>query len=247
MSPPQAFPPEGGRWHGEAVTDEGASFHRAGLSHRICQGGSAPQGGIHLGTPCRRSRAGQARPCTKTENIPKGRLPAARKAFPPLGGRWHGEAVTDEGASFHRAGLSHRICQGGSALRGGIHLGTPCRRSRAGQARPYAGRGPHRETGGENGVRRSSAPGRCALHRGHAPPGWNPRKTGTRPREIGSGKGWRQSASPNRTSRPPRTCSAPAAWWASPPRRCTAWGPTGWTPLRWAGSFRPRAAPRTTP
>ena len=24
-------------------------------------------------------------------------------------------------------------------------------------------------------------------------------------------------------------------------------GPTGWTPLRWAGSFRPRAAPRTTP
>ncbi|GBF70644.1 hypothetical protein LAWASA_3379 [Lawsonibacter asaccharolyticus] len=49
------------------------------------------------------------------------------KPSPLWGGRWHGEAVTDEGASFHRAGLSHRICQGGSALRGGIHLGTPCR------------------------------------------------------------------------------------------------------------------------
>ena len=108
---PCYLPPEGGRWHGEAVTDEGASFHRAGLSHRICQGGSAPQGGIHLGTPCRRSRAGQARPCTKTENIPKGRLPAARKAFPPLGGRWHGEAVTDEGASFRCPRLSHDLSE----------------------------------------------------------------------------------------------------------------------------------------
>ena len=111
--PTSSLPPSGGgRWHGEAVTDEGASFHRAGLSHRICQGGSAPQGGIHLGTPCRRSRAGQARPCTKTENIPKGRLPAARKAFPPLGGRWHGEAVTDEGASFHCPRLSHDLSGG---------------------------------------------------------------------------------------------------------------------------------------
>ena len=52
---------------------------------------------------------------------------------------------------------------------------------------------------------------------------------------------------PATTGDAPETCSAPAAWWASPPRRCTAWGPTGWTPLRWAGSFRPRAAPRITP
>ena len=82
----------------------------------------APQGGISLGAPCRRSWAGQARPYTGrgllrgdrrahnmrpygvAEDIPQGRLPAARKAFPPQGEGGTADAVTDEGFSFHRAG-----------------------------------------------------------------------------------------------------------------------------------------------
>ncbi len=38
-----------------------------------------------------------------------------------------------------------------------------------------------------------------------------------------------------------------AAWWVSPRRRCTVWGPTGLTRRRWPTFSRPRAGPRITP
>ena len=53
-SRPQAFPPEGGRWHGEAVTDEGAYLNR-----NLYPGGS-PKGLPYQGPqspPCQRGAA----------------------------------------------------------------------------------------------------------------------------------------------------------------------------------------------
>ena len=54
------------------------------------------------------------------------------KAFPPQGGRWHGEAVTDEGAS---------LCQNDSIARAGLGLTPAAHRSPGtsgrGKPRPY--------------------------------------------------------------------------------------------------------------
>ena len=59
-SRPQAFPPEGGRWHGEAVTDEGAYLNR-----NLYPGGS-PKGLPYPGPqspPCQRgARSGRGIP-----------------------------------------------------------------------------------------------------------------------------------------------------------------------------------------
>ena len=62
-----------------------------------------------------------------------------QKAF-PLGGRWHGEAVTDEGAMterfrFLRGDFAACGRQGSSALRGGFLSGRPERNQRGARAR----------------------------------------------------------------------------------------------------------------
>lgn len=59
----------------------------------------------------------------KGRRYPAGAAPrAAPKAFPPPGGRWHGEAVTDEGAFF---------CQSDSIARAGLEI-TPAAHRRPG-------------------------------------------------------------------------------------------------------------------
>ena len=90
----KAFPPPGGRWHGEAVTDEGSSFHgpfrQAGRvwdsplrkgREKACPAG--PDALIRSRTQGR--RAHDVRPYEKTEGIPQGRLPEPPlKPFPYL-------------------------------------------------------------------------------------------------------------------------------------------------------------------
>ena len=98
-SRPQAFPPEGGRWHGEAVTDEGAYLNR-----NLYPGGS-PKGLPYPGPqspPCQRGAAKRrgdflsstlsqrflpmrvyAPPCNRA-NVKK--IPSAVEQFPPRRG-----------------------------------------------------------------------------------------------------------------------------------------------------------------
>ena len=98
-SRPQAFPPEGGRWHGEAVTDEGAYLNRnlypggspKGLpypgpqSPHLSRGGREAAGGFPFPTPLPEvpPYAGVCPPCNRS-NVKK--IPSAVEQFPPRRG-----------------------------------------------------------------------------------------------------------------------------------------------------------------
>ena len=82
--PPKAFPPPGGRWHGEAVTDEGAFFR---------QSDSIARAGLEI-TPAAHRRPGtggrgQAPPPTKTGRSTHPAGPDARIGPHPHGRRAH--------------------------------------------------------------------------------------------------------------------------------------------------------------
>ena len=98
-SRPQAFPPQGGRWHGEAVTDEGAYLNRnlypggspKGLpypgpqSPPLSKGGREAAGGFPFPTPLPEVPpcAGVCPPCNRA-NVKK--IPSAVEQFPPRRG-----------------------------------------------------------------------------------------------------------------------------------------------------------------
>ena len=101
---PQAFPPEGGRWHGEAVTDEGAYLNRcipAGAPRQVRKSKGAPRSG--RGIPFPKPSPGGSSPCGCMPRPAIGRtskkFPSAVEQFPPR----RGFSVSRESARRHIA------------------------------------------------------------------------------------------------------------------------------------------------
>ena len=132
----------------------------------------------------------------------KGRPPEPPpKASPPLGGRWHGEAVTDEGVSFRRHRRKGRVWD--SPLRYAANPGT------AGGGRP-----PLQRTEGELCAIQGPMPHRAAHPdgAGHR----SPCSTETRPRSPSYPSP--QNCQQAEGSRPPPASLFPITWAC----RCTA-------------------------
>ena len=125
-SRPQAFPPEGGRWHGEAVTDEGAYLNRnlypggspkglpyPGPQSPPCQRGARSGGGIPFPKPSPRgsslcgcvpalqSGERQKNPPSAVDQFPPRRgCQRIKRISPPSNRKRGGHVVLQEVSSF---------------------------------------------------------------------------------------------------------------------------------------------------